>query len=259
MHDPLVVAFEIRRPWPRRAKTHDSKFGQPRWKIRFHHDCSKYDCVKEHEGQKFFPWWKPSSYCSFWTLAGRGFYWPSMITIWHREPNNYDAGEICKHYTRTDQPDGSIKIRTRRNWKWHVHHWHIQISPLQELRRKLLTRCTWCGGPSRKGNVVNVSHQWDKKRQPWWKGEQGLFHRDCSMYQNARHQCLCDEPLTLTGYTYGKCALCEKYISGRRTASHLKRLRLLASVAQGKRDAEVIRQVEEEAKAYDATQREVDE
>lgn len=28
MHDPLVVAFEIRRPWPRR---NPSKFG-PRWR-----------------------------------------------------------------------------------------------------------------------------------------------------------------------------------------------------------------------------------
>lgn len=28
MHDPLVVAFEIRRPWPNRDHSHDTKLGQ---------------------------------------------------------------------------------------------------------------------------------------------------------------------------------------------------------------------------------------
>ena len=33
-----------------------------------------------------------------------------------------------------------------RHPRWHVHHWHFQIHPLQKLKRRLFTRCRECGG-----------------------------------------------------------------------------------------------------------------
>jgi len=96
----------------------------------------------------------------FWTVAGHGLYWPSLITVWHREPGGNDSGEVC----------------SRSSWIWHVHHWKIQVHPLQDLRRRLLTRCEECG---RKGRP-NVSHQWDREPGHWWRGERGLYHRECS-------------------------------------------------------------------------------
>jgi hypothetical protein len=51
MHDPLVVAFEIRRPWPRRDRAYDKKPGR----------------VSLHS------WRGP-----FWVIGGKGFYWPTM-------------------------------------------------------------------------------------------------------------------------------------------------------------------------------------
>ncbi len=128
MHDPLVVAFEIRRPWPKR------------------------------------------------TPRRRYYYWPSLITIWHAEPGGRDAFEVCKRSS---------------HWRWHLHHWKIQIRPLQNLRRRLLTSCAECG---RKGSP-NISHQWDRERSPWWRGERGLYHRECSSLIHLRRRKEQDEAL----------------------------------------------------------------
>jgi hypothetical protein len=243
MHDPMVVAFEIRRPWPRRSRANDAKPGQPRWVIRYHHDCGKYGCEERHTGQRFFPWWKPGSYMSAWVLAGRGFYWPALITIWHVEPGGHDSGKVCRHYVRTQQPDGTYRTRVTHAWRWHVHHWRIRVAPLQAARRWLLTRCEWCGGPSRKGDLVNVSHRWNGERGPWWRGERNLFHHDCSSIEYAHRTCICDDPMIERGGSFGTCARCGKHAAGKKDYGLLARLRLLASVPQGCRDPEIVKQV----------------
>lgn len=140
MHDPLTVAFEIRRPWP-----------SP-------------DSYRTKQAARTGERWRVGG--PFWVLAGRGLYWPALITVWHRDPSGYDD-TTCR--------------RTR--WRLHVHHWRIQVPPLQQLRRRLLTRCARCGGRSVKGNPVNISHQWDGPRGRWWQGEPGLFHHGCSATQ----------------------------------------------------------------------------
>lgn len=180
MHDPLAVAFEIRRPWPRREK--HAATGR-RWDIA----------------------WGP-----FWTLAGRRYYWPTLITVWHREPGGHDSGEVCTHHSRVQKPDGTWCYRFHRAWRFHVHHWKVQIRPLQDLRRWALTRCAWCGGPSRKRDRVNISHQWDGPRGRWWQGEPGLFHRDCSSVEGAHRKCLCEHPL-LSSEGFGQCAFCGRF------------------------------------------------
>ena len=156
MHDPDVVAFDIRRPWPQRDHSHDAKPGGPRWKARY----------------RWATWARPwRGWRCFWTIAGRGLYWPSFITIWHCEPNGADALTVCRH--RSQRTNGEWAYT--RGWKWHVHHWKIQVQPLQRLRRALLTRCEECG---RKGSP-NVSHG-GRARKRWWRGERGLYHFECS-------------------------------------------------------------------------------
>lgn len=137
MHDPMVVAFDIRQPWPQVRKLRQ---GDPRSKRRG------------------IQW--PFAY-----VAGRELYWPGVITVWHVEPGGADALTVCD---------------SRGRWQWHIHHWRIQVRPLQRLRRSLLTRCALCEGRSTKRNPVNVSHTWDGPRGRWWQGEPGLYHRDCS-------------------------------------------------------------------------------
>lgn len=148
MHDPDVVAWEIRRPWSRRDR---------------------------------------------WSKSGWRF--PLMVTVWHQDPGGYDCFDVCKRDS---------------NWRWHVHHWHLQIHALQFLRRRLLTRCAWCGGRDRNGDPVNVSDQWDAPRGKWWRGEEHLSHGDCSSVARAHRLCLCDEP-ALGPHGYGQCSTCGKF------------------------------------------------
>ena len=170
MHDPLVVAFEIRRPWPRLDKHHNAKPGESRWKARY----------------QWATWTRPwRGWMTFWTVAGWGLYWPSFITVWHYEPNGADALTVCRQRYKRDDGEWAYT----KGWKWHVRHWRIQVSPLQDLRRRLLTKCEECG---RKGRP-NISHQWDGERGPWWRGERGLFHRECSSLVYLRRQQDLDE------------------------------------------------------------------
>jgi hypothetical protein len=84
-------------------------------------------------------------------------------TIWHVEPGGRDAFTVCN---RTSQ------------WKWHVHHWRVQVFPLQKLRATLFNRCELCG---RRGRP-NVSHQWHTESVGWrfWRTPKGLYHAECS-------------------------------------------------------------------------------
>lgn len=182
MHDPLAVAFEIRRPWPK---------GEA-WKIGG----------------------------AFWVLAGRGLYFPGLITVWHRDPSGYDS-TTCAIYPG-------------RSWRFHVHHWRLQVHPLQQWRRRLLTRCTWCGGRSVKGDHVNVSHSWDGPRERWWQGEKGLFHRDCSSIERAHATCVCDVPV-LDNRDYGRCAVCDLFRPFGFTDANLVRARDLHAIPRGSR------------------------
>lgn len=133
----------------------------------------------------------------FVNIAGRELYFPPLITVWHVEPNNGDT---------RPQPCGDP------HWRRHVRHWKFQVHPLQTLRRRALTRCEWCHGRSTKTNPVNVSHQWDRERGPWWRGETGLFHSLCSGAHTAARTCLCDHPV-FDHNGYGRCARCMRHRS----------------------------------------------
>lgn len=232
MHDPLVVAFEIRRPWPQRSPLPAAGHRDVRWKIRLRHDHTPACANEPPHPEGPFPWWKPSSYSAFARLAGRDFYWPPVITVWHREPGGRDALTVCMK--RTQRPDGEWKYS--RGWRFHAHHWKIQVHPTQQLRRRLLTRCEWCGGRDAKGDRVNYSLQWHRSKGHWWQGERGLYHRDCSSISTAHHECVCADPL-LEHDGWGKCALCGKFRAHGITPEQLARVRELAAIPEGTRRA----------------------
>lgn len=215
MHDPDVVAFTIVRPWPQRSRWHDAKAGGRRWQIRHHHTCAPGSascdgCQGRTNGQ-MFPWWRPGSYGRFWTLAGRGIYWPALITVWHREPGGHDALSVCQR--RIQGQDGHWRYKG--HWQWHIWHWRLQIHPYQFARRRLLTRCEWCSGHDRKGAPVNHSASWHHERVSWWRGERGLFHQDCLTVQGAHRTCMCSIPV-LEHNGYGTCVACGKFRPWRR-------------------------------------------
>jgi hypothetical protein len=111
VHDPLVVAFEIRRPWPRRDRAYDEKPGR----------------VSLHS------WRGP-----FWVIGGKGFYWPTMVTVWHREPGGRDSGEVCRHYVKRVGADGEYKLKILHGWRFHVVHvrWREIIIELPPRKRR---------------------------------------------------------------------------------------------------------------------------
>jgi hypothetical protein len=150
MHDPMVVAFEIRRPWPdwRRAR-----LAKVRWKWRR---------------------WSP-----FITAWGREFYFPALITVWHVEPGGHDAFEVCKR---------------RGHWRWHVHHWKVQVRLLQKIKRFIFERCEECGRRYPWG-YAPVSHQWDSPAAPWFKITKRAYHHECSSLVSLRRTRATDERL----------------------------------------------------------------
>ncbi|WP_029923887.1 hypothetical protein [Nocardia otitidiscaviarum] len=175
MHDPDVVVADIRRPWPHITRTKRPHTRQIGWRC-------------------------------YWYLGSWELYFPSIVTIWHREPGGHDSGTVCKPST----------------WARHPHHWWIQVPPLQDLRRYLLTRCEWCGGNSRNADPVNVSSQWDRERGPWWRGESGLYHRDCLTVWHSHILCYCDTP-DLDHGDYGTCRICGGRRAWRKTPTDLNR------------------------------------
>ncbi|MGW1295127.1 hypothetical protein [Streptomyces sp. NPDC002533] len=230
MHDPLTVAFEIRRPWPQRSPLPAAGHASVRWRARLHHACNASCAGDPQHRNGAFPWWRISSYSAFWRINGRDYYWPPLVTVWHREPGGRDGLTVCRK--RILRGDGTYRLT--RTWRWHLHHWRIQVPPLQLLRRRLLTRCAWCQGCSTKGDQVNVSGSFSRTRTPWWKGEQGLFHMDCSSIARAHDTCTCQHPV-LDHDTYGLCAQCGLRRSFGMSAEALDRVRILRAVPRGRR------------------------
>ena len=72
MHDPMVVAFEIRRPWPKVRK-----LNRP---------------------------YKRKLVGAFWRFAGIELYWPALLTVWHVEPEGRDSGTVCPPSTWRKHP-----------------------------------------------------------------------------------------------------------------------------------------------------------
>lgn len=165
MHDPKVVAFDVPRPWPRvRRRTWHKN--PPRWEFRFKH-VPKW---------QFWRGWK-----GFWIVAGWEWYWPAIVTVWHEEPGGRDALTVCQR--RVQRADGSWTLKGR--WQWHVHHWRIQIAPVQKLHRLLFERCEECGRRYPWG-YGPVAHQWDQPRGPWWRVTRRAYHHECSSLVSVR-------------------------------------------------------------------------
>ncbi len=196
MHDPSVLVLSIRRPIPRRSPLHDVRdSARPRWE-----------------------WWSP-----FATVAGRGLYFPSLVDVWHDEPDGRDSGEVCGY------PYGRELLA-------HLRHLRITVPPVRGIRRRLLTRCEWCRqGASRRKGPVNVSHSWDRDGSPWWRSERGLYHQTCSAVASAHRTCVCDEPLVLSPRGGGPCAACGHYRIGDVIRGEAGRLaiRLYAGIPEG--------------------------
>lgn len=169
MHSPEVLAFSIRSPFPSmKRKIRDDQF--PKWQSP----------IRYVKGRGF-------RYSPFMRIAGYEFYFDSWVDVWHMEPNGADSLTVCKN--RVLDADGKF-VRFSTAWKWHFWHYKVSPSLLYKWRRYLFTRCAECGGPSRKGNMVNHSDGgwYGAPKTPLWCGSIKVYHAEClSKVSKARH------------------------------------------------------------------------
>jgi hypothetical protein len=162
MHDPMGVAWEIPSPIPHRVKwregRNDRRWGFYRARLT----------NPENLGQPIYPWWRPRGW--HLRIGGREYGLGRLATIWHVEPGGRDSGAVCKH-----RLDGKVSHR----WKWHIHHWHIQVHFAGRLRRFLFERCISCGYRFPWG-YAPISHQWDGPKSRWFRISRDSYHHACS-------------------------------------------------------------------------------
>lgn len=73
-------------------------------------------------------------------------------------------------------------LRMRRPWwrhpRWHVHHWRLQVHPLQQFKRWAFSRCAGCGRRFPWGYAPTTT-QWDGEGPRWFRGERHTYHGEC--------------------------------------------------------------------------------
>lgn len=138
MHDPMVVIFDIKRPWPQSTSSDFSK------------------------GKR---WARSGPYV---TLAGRNFYFPSLLTVWHVEPDGRDSGEVCKGMRGSDLTWRNLKF-TARHWR----HLHFTLSPWQHFRHRF-ARCAECG------------RRMNKAARHGYMSSDATYHSECMSLRHYR-------------------------------------------------------------------------
>lgn len=244
MHDPMVVAFEVRRPWPK--------------PVRWGTEGARFSLARRRRPDSR-PWWNPRAWYFRPVVAGRRLYFPAMLVIWHVEPGGADSGQVCKHFRRVQDHAGHWHTLYDRRWRLHVHHWRLQVPPLQRLRRWLLTRCAWCWGRSTRRDPINVSGGGPRPPRRWWRGETGLYHLDCYGVSRAHSSCLCPTGWAVLEHVdHGLCARCGKRRPYGVTESALARARVLAGIPRGARNRETYARVTAMVAAERANKRPAD-
>lgn len=222
MHDPMHVVFDILRPWPNKSRParrstdpnprrHGRQFGPLNLRAA-EHECAHCDngqvtdpppSYHEHKGYYAgqpcpdcagrgycrTPFWRrPYVFWHFWRFRGREWYVPSVVTVWHVDPETDGSDSSCrnryKRAWREAKADNDPLRLWWANWRmrrydlWHVHHWKIQVGPWQNFNRWAWSRCSTCGGRFKWGEAP-VSTQWHSKGPAWRKPEQHVHHMDC--------------------------------------------------------------------------------
>lgn len=252
MHDPMTVAFDIKRPWRSAPSQFSPKGYRPTWITIWHVDPERDAGKRGTRADDTCGWFRPPTapeerarmhklgehqYSTiFEKLAavqnGKDYarvcfeptpydviYW-AWRSIKHehrpRGPWQYGCrltrGELEKIYSLSASPIDNFRLtiagidsaekcgdlfvslyklylRHHRPWyrepRWHLWHWRVQIHPWQALRRWLLSRCAHCGKRFPYG-YSPVSHGRDSKRPRFMRGEEGVYHSECSGHGLAR-------------------------------------------------------------------------
>lgn len=202
MHDPMTVAFDIPCFWHRKPKDGYRDVFITIWHVDPETDGSDDSCgwtfpnFTEEEVAKIKKLIKDEESISYELgMSGQPptpfdlIYWAWSCVSWmygrrrditHRELMEIHSlasnpADNLRHYCNPVDMERIVFCvarcykRIHRPWyrhpKWHVHHWRIQIHPLQKLRR-MFDRCEGCGKRFTYGYA------------PFATGER-LYHREC--------------------------------------------------------------------------------
>lgn len=199
MHDPMVLAWEVVVPFPKRVAWRE-RSGTKRWGITVDR-CTN----AENLGERVYPWWRLKGR-HLW-IGGRCYGMRRVADIWHVDPSGHDAFDRCPRTSR---------------WKWHVNHWEITWFFNRSLKRSLLERCELCGRRY-PWNYAPIAHQWDTPATRWRDGiVRRSYHHECSNLVQARITIGTDERLI------------RNLFAGFRTVSDLGEEELLARMTDPK-------------------------
>jgi hypothetical protein len=86
-----------------------------------------------------------------------------FVDVWHDDPKG-DRGYPCG--------------KNAPHWRWHVHHWKVNVTPWLKVRRWLFTRCDLCKRRFPMG-YCPIGVSWHRPKPKAFQGEPGLFHEEC--------------------------------------------------------------------------------
>lgn len=73
-------------------------------------------------------------------------------------------------------------LRSEQKWwqhpRWHVHHWKLQVHPVQQLKRWAFSKCKKCGRRFPWGSSP-ITDNWNSTGPRWFRGETDIYHADC--------------------------------------------------------------------------------
>jgi hypothetical protein len=162
MHDPLTVAFRIKYPWKGKPSHFFPKGYRDTFITIWHKDPEK---DGSDDSCDWFGSKKPLSKAEK----------KMAEAIWHLETILDNSPMWPDHEAhKRFQPvkEAMREMRQRSKWRihprWHIHHWRIQIHPLQSLWIYLFHRCSIC----KKG------YKWNEQRMGNWSGNK-TWHFGC--------------------------------------------------------------------------------
>jgi hypothetical protein len=170
MHDPMTVAFEIKRPWPEPMRN-GRRYWPPLVTI-WHVD-------PERRGDDdSCDWWGQHRSLNAREKAIVEATW-NLETLLDNAPHFPSSRE----HLAFQELKAALRVWQRRSrWRLpvrlHVWHWRIQIHPVQDFKRWAFSRCSKCGGRFRWG-YAPVTTQWNGHGPRWFRSEEHTFHSDC--------------------------------------------------------------------------------
>jgi hypothetical protein len=114
----------------------------------------------------------------------------TALSLGWNEGDNLQASFACRDSrSQEDVIRNALRLYkiSRRPWwartshrvyRTHIHHWRIQIHPVQSFKRWAFSRCSHCRGRF-VWNESIIGYQWEGTGPRWFRGEPSVAHHRC--------------------------------------------------------------------------------